>query len=388
MVQDEILKYANPTTFYNPSILLEKMEPMHFLTYIHPDDHETVSSNYYKTLQGELIPPYCYRLFSQDGTIVWKEVTGIRILWEERPAVLVFTTDVTERVLAEEAVRKSERQLLDIINFLPDATFAVEKTGKVIAWNHAIEELTGIRAADILGEGNYSYAVPFYQKRRPMLIDLALKNNSTLEVEYLMLNKIGNCLFAEKQLTKEKKVQYLLCKASVIYDHNENIIGAIESLRDISDLKRTENELKIRTKTLEEANTAMKVLLRQRDEDRYEIEDRFMINLKKLILPGLEKLKKSTLDEEQKNYVSILDNNLRSISSSFLYKMAICNMYFTPRESEIACLIKDGKRTKEIALILNISASTVHIYRNSIRSKLGLNNKKVNLQTYLVSLNN
>ena len=73
---------------------------------------------------------------------------------------------------AEFSLIESEKRLADIINFLPDATFAIDRSGKVIAWNRAIEEMTGVAAADILGKGEYEYAIPFYGTRRKILIDL------------------------------------------------------------------------------------------------------------------------------------------------------------------------------------------------------------------------
>jgi len=83
-------------------------------------------------------------------------------------------SQIFERLAAEDALKDSERRLGDIIDFLPDATFVINRDGIVIAWNRAIEKMTGVKAADILGRGNYDYALPFHGERRPMLIDLVL----------------------------------------------------------------------------------------------------------------------------------------------------------------------------------------------------------------------
>ena len=386
VVQDYLLKYANPSTLFGGATSLEKMAPINVLSYVHPDDREMVAENYRKTLEGAVLSPYCYRMLTGHGKIAWKEITAIKIMWEGRPAVLVFTTDVTERVKVEEALRKSERQLSDIVDFLPDATFAVDTDGVVIAWNRVIEQLTGVSAGDIVGKGDYAYALPFYRHKRPMLIDLVLRPDEEVMEPYPSFGKVGEYLFAESKIEHNGRIRHLWCKASVMYDHNENVIGAIESIRDITELKKTEQELKAKTLNLEEANTALKVLLRHREEDRGEIEDRFMANMRKLIMPYVEKLKHTRLDDNQAVYVSILEKHLEELVSPFLSKMTACSYNFTPREIEIASLIKDGKTTKEIGEILNISTSTVNIYRNSIRCKLNLNKKKVNLQSYLSSM--
>ena len=144
----------------------------------------------------------------------------------------------------EEALVKSEQQRVDIINFLPDATLAIDLDGKVIAWNHAIEEMTGVKAEDMLGKGNYEYAVPFYGIRRPILIDLVFKPDSEIEEKYSFIRREGDALLAEAVVPFVKTPDlFLWGKASPMYDHMGNIIGAIESIRDISDHKKAEKKI-------------------------------------------------------------------------------------------------------------------------------------------------
>jgi len=144
----------------------------------------------------------------------------------------------------EEALVKSEQQRVDIINFLPDATLAIDLDGKVIVWNHAIEEMTGVKAEDMLGKGNYEYAVPFYGIRRPILIDLVFKPDSEIEEKYSFIRREGDALLAEAVVPFVKTPDlFLWGKASPMYDHMRNIIGAIESIRDISDHKKAEKKI-------------------------------------------------------------------------------------------------------------------------------------------------
>jgi len=96
--------------------------------------------------------------------------------------------DITDRKRAEDALRESEQRLANIIDFLPDATFAVDREGKVIAWNRAIEDMTGISKDDMLDRGGYAYAVPFYGKPRPTLIDLVIQDQKDIELKPLQLS--------------------------------------------------------------------------------------------------------------------------------------------------------------------------------------------------------
>ena len=155
-------------------------------------------------------------------------------------------SQILERQLAEDALKDSERRLGDIINFLPDATFVINKGGMVIAWNRAIEKMTGIKAANILGKGNYEYALPFYGKRRKLLIDLVLKPDLGLEKKYESIKwqedgtLVGDSFIPEKLGVPA----YLLGSAAVLYDSEGTIYGAIESIRDITDRKMAEEDLK------------------------------------------------------------------------------------------------------------------------------------------------
>jgi PAS domain S-box-containing protein len=152
--------------------------------------------------------------------------------------------DITERKQVEEWLKESQQQLADIINFLPDATLVIDMTGRVIAWNKAMEEMTGIEARDILGKGNYEYALPFYGKRRPILIDLVIDPEEKTEADYEKIERKDFLLSGETyvQLLKEGGA-YLFGKASVLRDSRGNIVGAIESIRDITERKRVEESL-------------------------------------------------------------------------------------------------------------------------------------------------
>ncbi len=145
---------------------------------------------------------------------------------------------------AEKLFCESEKRLSDIINFLPDATFAIDKSGKVIAWNRAIEEMTGVYSVEILGKGDHEYAIPFYGYRRPLCIDLILEQGENKSPYYSTVTRIGSTITAEVDINPKKgSLRRTLIKACPLYDEAGEIIGAIESIRDITDLKTAQQEL-------------------------------------------------------------------------------------------------------------------------------------------------
>jgi len=298
---------------------------------------------------------------------------------------------VGEGKRVEKALKESERRLADIIDFLPDATFVINCDGNVIAWNHAIEEMTGVQAKDMLGKGNYEYALPFYGERRPVVIDLLLKPNKSIEKKYSVLRKEKDLLVTETEVPfVTKKSAYLWAKASLLYDIDGNIIGAIESIRDITKrkqaeeaLKKRERELEKKNIELEDLNAALRVLLKQREDDKKELEEKLLSNIKSLILPYIEKLN-SRVDVKDKIFIDILTTNLKEVTSNFTYRLSAKYLNLTKKEIQIVNLIKDGKTTKDIAEVLNISESAINIHRYRIRRKLGLTRKN-NLQLFLSS---
>jgi DNA-binding NarL/FixJ family response regulator len=152
------------------------------------------------------------------------------------------------------------------------------------------------------------------------------------------------------------------------------------------DLERKVTELDAEKKSLEELNTALKVLLKHQEDDKNEVGVKVIANVKDLVLPYIEKLKTSNLDETQKTFLEIIEIHLNEITAPFLMKLTSTYLGFTPKEIQVASLIRDGKKTKDIAKVMNVSKSAIDLHRNHIRNKLGLNNKKVNLRSYLSTL--
>lgn len=154
----------------------------------------------------------------------------------------------------EQDARETRRRLANIIEFLPDATLVIDQEGKVIAWNHAIEEMTGIPAAEMLGKGDFEYALPFYGERRPILIDLVGMPREEFEQKYAQIQREGAILSGETYTPALKEGgHYLYATASALYDAEGKLAGAIEVIRDISERKRVEIELRESEEALRKA---------------------------------------------------------------------------------------------------------------------------------------
>ena len=170
--------------------------------------------------------------------------------------------DVTERKQNEQRLRESEQRLMDIINFLPIATMVTDQDGRVTAWNQAMEEITGVMSEDIVGRGNYEYALPFYSKRLPILIDLVNLPEDELDARYSYVRRRGGILTAESVCDLlGKKERLLVGFASALSSSDGQIRGAIESIEDVTDQRQTEIELKKAKEAAESANRSKSVFL-------------------------------------------------------------------------------------------------------------------------------
>ena len=188
----------------------------------------------------------------------------------------------------------------------------------------------------------------------------------------------------DKAKIKEQLLTQLveLCKCVTQLEAPETERSQAEEM-----LREKEKELELKTRKLEEVNTALKVLLKRRDEDKTELEEKVLSNIKELIIPYLEKLKKSGLDTRQNAYLRILQSNLNDIISPFSRRLSSKYLNLTPAEIQVANLVRYGRDIKEIAEILNVSTRTIEFHRGNIRKKFSIKNKKASLRSHLLSIN-
>ena len=151
-------------------------------------------------------------------------------------------------------------------------------------------------------------------------------------------------------------------------------------------LRQREAELQRKTAHLEEANAAMRALLRQREEDKKEMEQALFQNMRQTVLPYIERLKQAPRASERRYLIDLIEAGLAHLASPFLQRLAGLEAVLTPHEFKIAVLVREGRPTKEIACLLGISPTTVNFHRRNLRRKLGLKNKPLNLRTHLLSL--
>jgi DNA-binding CsgD family transcriptional regulator len=165
-----------------------------------------------------------------------------------------------------------------------------------------------------------------------------------------------------------------------------NTLACLVEIKTINQkLEQKAVELEDGRRNLNEINTALRVLLNKRDENRLELEEEFIINVKDLIQPYLENLKQTNLNSRQRGFIETVESNLKNIMSSFSREQTIENLNLTSTEIQVAHLIVDAKRTKEISPLLNVSEKTISVHRRNIRRKLGLRNTKNSLRAHLMS---
>lgn len=299
--------------------------------------------------------------------------------------------DITERKRAEEELRESQAKYQLLFNNSLDAIAVLGgMPPKFLFINPAFLRLFGYTLEEILAFSAGDIFLLVHPEDRKMVKNLLHSRFSKKDTPSKYESRI---------VTKDGKVRWVEVTASLFFNKEQLWSQAI--YRDVTDRKQADEvlakyregleqlveertqELENKTKTLEELNIALKVLLQHRDADRKELEDRFVINVKNLIIPFAEKMKGTHLDERQLAYLSIIETHLNDITSSMIKKMHQFN--FTPTEVEVASLIKEGKATKKIAGIMGIATSSIDTHRNNIRKKLGISKKNVNLRSQLQS---
>jgi PAS domain S-box-containing protein len=207
--------------------------------------------------EGELVTP--------DGNTWITRSNGIKGRDGQMQGVVHVAMNITERKRAAEKIAAMKQRLADVIDFLPDATFAIDNRGVVLTWNKAMEKMTGASALDMVGKGDYEYALPFYGIRRPILADLVLLPDEVIEKKYPGLQRDDKTLTSEIFVpTFGPTGSFIWAKATPLYDSLGNIVGSIESIRDITDMRRTEQTLERSKSELRIASDIQKSFLPER----------------------------------------------------------------------------------------------------------------------------
>jgi len=301
--------------------------------------------------------------------------------------------------LTEEELKSSQLWLNSIFNSLDEAVFVVTPDRKLVNINEAAQRMfgyTGEELSDLSTEVlhvDHDHFVEFGKKIRE-----AFDNGKTANFEFQARRKNSEIF------PTEHTVKFLR-------GDNGEPAGIVSVVRDITDRKfakealenahheleqkveartaevmKTNEELELKTQELNEINSALNVLLKKRETDKQEVEEKVISNVRELIEPYLEKLMNTNLAADQRTYLNILQTNLSDIVSPFLRNLTMNFSGLTPKEIQVASLVKEGENTKEIARLLNTTKRAVEFHRHSLRTKLGLKNKKANLRSHLLSL--
>lgn len=312
---------------------------------------------------------------------------------EENSSLLA--DQATAEILKKQSDALSEQaELLDLAE---DMIMVLNMRHRILFWNQGAEEKYGWSREDVLGEHIHSLLQTRFPKSLAE-IEESLITRGRWDGELAQTRRDGSPILVESRWALRRNDQG---KPLAILEINNDITQrkhaeamlqkTLEELEArvqerTADLKKVNAELEIKTRNLEELNTALTVLLKKREDDKNELEEKVLSNVKSMVLPYVEKLKMTSLDATQVNYMSIMESHLNEIISSFLMKLTSTSLNLTPREIQVASLIKDGRTTKEIAELMNVCSGAVALHRNHIRKKIGLNRKKINLRTHLLSL--
>jgi PAS domain S-box-containing protein len=256
----------------------------------------------------------------------------------------------------------------------------INKNGKVVYCNQKCEELMGYSQEefcsldfdflDLISEESKRIVKSAFAKH--------LKGQEVETYEYRLVTKGGD------------KLDAIITTKLIQYEGESAILGIVTDITQRKEAEKAlldrERELEDKTHDLEEMNAALRILLKKRDEDKIELEEKIQFNVKKLIEPYLSDLKNTQLSSRQANLLGIIKTSFEEIISPFANNLASKYKKLTPKEIQIADLIKHGNSTKEIANLLSLSPRTIESHRKNIRLKLGIKKDRANLRTHLLSL--
>jgi PAS domain S-box-containing protein len=356
----------------------EDMIGKHYVEFVHPDDQALLRKRFSESIILEENSP-AFRVKTKTDETRWARARmKPQIENDKFVKATGILIDITDQIMAEKALTNSELLFRNIFSMSP-AMMGIHRIsdGTFLEINEVLIHVTGYQKEEIIGH---------------TIVELGLVDATTmrrLTNIFSKLNKINNEEIQYK--TKTGELRYGLYSAILVGDIEEKKLLGL--LFDITERKHAEESLKLReeeskalAKERDEINIALRVLLKKGDKDREKLEESLQSNVNQLVKPFLSKLRTSQSNPERLTYLNILETNLSNIVSPFINQLSSVYKNLTPKETQIAELIRQGKRSKEIAEVMNISVRTVDVLRYSVRKKLGLNKKKANLQSLLSTL--
>jgi PAS domain S-box-containing protein len=390
-----------------------------FFKLVQEKDRDAVRRRYEDRLAGKSVPKtFRIDLIAKDGRMIPCETSAVLIDYKGRPADLVVIRDIGERIKREnelleartdlerrvaerteeltrineklkkeiqkrkktlEALKKSEERFRLLVETMNDGLAVRDENGELTYVNQKLVEMTGYSMDELIGR---NVADLLDAPNKQILKDQTARRKRGERESYEL---VWNVKSGQKIPT--------IVSPEPIFDENGKYKGSFAVITDVSELKKVhakikkrEKELEIKAGSLEEVNTALKVLLKRREADKKELEEKVLLNVKEMVEPYLKKLKRTNLDERQRTWLDIIESNLNDIINPFVCGISVNFLKFTPAEIQVANLVKQGKTTKDIAKIMNLSPRTIEFHRDNVRKKIGIKNRKINLRTHLLSL--
>ncbi len=322
------------------------------------------------------------RNIRKNGSEIAIEVSARVISYEGKGLAVSFVRDVTDRKRMAKALQESEALYRTALESSNDGVVIV-RDSRYVYVNQTFLDRIGRTRGEMLGTVMGTYIHPDDRSAFRDAVDRFNRGQAKKrQIETRVLKPDGQCIHLE------------VSPVEVIFGGERCILAY---LRDITDRKEAEKALKeildsldstVRERTLQlsEANSALRYLLKQREEDRKILEEKLQLNIDQLVLPALDELGSCGLNARGMHYLDLLKANLREIASPFLAGLSSMQGKLTPREAQVASMIREGKKSREIAEMLGTSKLTVDRHRINIRKKLGLSGEKVNLQSHLLSV--
>jgi len=334
--------------------------------------------------------------------------------------VLAIGQDITERKRAEDALRDSEARFRTVADFAFNWETWTDNDGQFLYISPSCQRITGYSADEFLNDPDLMLKIihpddreRFLEHRQQVVTDQVYNFDFRIahrSGEERWINHICHSIWdtdgkslgrraSNQDITKQKNLEKELDaynrQLEDLVKHrtvelqmiNERLIQEIVKHEVISkSLLETRKEVEEKAKNLEEMNTALNVLLKHREADREDLANNVMLSVKQLVAPYIHQLKNGSLNARSKMLVEMIEAGLKDITSPFTGKLSVAYIDLTPREIQVANLIKQGKHTKDIADFMGISSAAVNLHRNHLIAKLGLKNKKINLYAFLSSL--
>lgn len=356
---------------YRPSDLEDKRRAIDFVA--RDDLKRIMGYQQLRKVDPDKAPrSYDLKIVDRLGNVRDVHIT-IALIPDTRKTIASFI-DITEQKKTEAALKESEAKYRNIFHNAMEGIFQMGVQGEILSANPSFARFFGYKLPEDIMRGvrDIRYEIYVDEGQRNELKRLLDKQGFVRNFEVQCRRKDGQRIWASLNIR-------------IVRGGDNKIICYEGTLVDITERKEVQEDLFNKSRSLEETNAALRVLLRQREADKNELEDKIMHNVKELVFPYIDKLRAGQSGKDTV-IIDIIESNLNEILSPFIKSMASRYINFTPKEIQIADLMKKGKTTKEISIILSLSPRTIDIHRYNIRRKLNINKKKVNLQSYLLTL--